>query len=104
MEEVNYEHALKSGVVPPGQLRVFYRTPAFPDNVWAARQDLSQDFRARWASAFLRLDSRNAHDKQLLDILRAPKFIVPRNEDYAKVRDAELLEGLLTRTKSAAKK
>jgi phosphonate transport system substrate-binding protein len=102
VEEVNFQHALKVGTVTPAQVRVFYTTPAFPDNLWAARKDFPSDLRIKWTQAFLRLDAKNPRDKKILDFLRTPSFVVPRNEDFAKVRDAELLEGLLTRPVGSA--
>ncbi|HEY9721746.1 MAG TPA: phosphate/phosphite/phosphonate ABC transporter substrate-binding protein [Oscillatoriaceae cyanobacterium] len=95
VEQVSFQHTIKSGVVPENSVRVFYTTPPFPDNLWATRANLAPDLRTRLTNAFLRLDENNPADKKILDILRAPSFTVPRNEDYAKVRDAELLEGLL---------
>jgi phosphonate transport system substrate-binding protein len=96
VEEVNYKHALDNHLVGANQVRVFYTSPGFPDNVWAGRPDLPEPIRARWVRAFLDLNPANPRDKVVLNALRAPRFIVPRNEDYAKVRDAVLLEGLLT--------
>lgn len=101
MEEVNYKHALKRSLIAPGQTRVFYITPEFPDNVWACSKSLAPALQQRWSQAFLRLTPKTPTDKRLLDILRAPGFLVPRNEDYAKVREAELMEGLMTRTLKA---
>lgn len=95
VEQVSFTHELKHDNVPPSALRVFYTTPPFPDNLWATRQAMPATLRTRLAQAFERLDPSNPQDKAILDILRVPSFIEPRNEDYAKVRDAELLEGLL---------
>ena len=95
IDETVYRRLLEKGVIKPGQLRVFYTTPAFVDYVWAARKGLPAPVRERLKQAFLKLDADTPSDKVLLGLLRGEKFVPANDADYDRVREAARAVGLL---------
>jgi phosphonate transport system substrate-binding protein len=86
---------MKSGKITPGQVRVFYTTPAFFDYVWAARKGLDPKLSDSFAGALLKLDASNPEHKVLLELLNATKYLRVDDSSYDKLRQAARDEGLL---------
>lgn len=95
MDEVVLENMLKSGKVTASQVEVFYTTPPFFDYVWAARKGLDPKLSDDFSAAFLKLDTSNADDKAVLDLLNATKYVRAEDANYDKLRQAARAEGLL---------
>jgi phosphonate transport system substrate-binding protein len=95
MDELVYGNMMKSGKITPGQVRVFYTTPAFFDYVWAARKGIDPKLSDSFADALLKLDASNPEHKVLLDLLSATKYLRADDSSYDKLRQAARDEGLV---------
>lgn len=95
MDELVFGTMMKSGKISPGQVRVFYTTPAFFDYVWVARKGLDPKLSGSFADALLKLDASNPEHKVILDLLNATKYSRAEDASYDKLRQAARDEGLL---------
>jgi phosphonate transport system substrate-binding protein len=95
MDELVFDSMMKSGKITPGQVRIFYTTPAFFDYVWAARKGLDAKLSGSFADALLKLDASKPEHKALLELLNATKYVRADDSSYDKLRQAAGDEGLL---------
>jgi phosphonate transport system substrate-binding protein len=90
-----WEKLLATGKVDANRVRVFYTTPGYFDYNWTVRADMTPALREKLAKAFLDLDASNAHDKEILDLQRASRFIRTKTENYGAIETAARSAGLL---------
>ena len=95
MDELVYGRMIKEGKLSESQVRVFYTTPPFFDYVWAARKGLNPATAKAFADAMLALDSGNAEQKTILDLLSASKYVKAEDSSYGPLRQAAKDAGLL---------
>ncbi|MDD2928516.1 MAG: putative selenate ABC transporter substrate-binding protein [Sideroxydans sp.] len=84
-----------AGKVDTKAVHVFYTTPGYFDYNWTVRSDMDAALREKLAKAFLDLDASNAHDKEILDLQRASRFIRTKAENYGAIETAARSAGLL---------
>ena len=90
-----WEKLLAAGKVDAQQVRVFYTTPGYYDYNWSVRSDMNPVVRKKLTDAFLALDAKNPHDKEILDLQRATRFIPTKPENYIAIEAAARNAGLL---------
>ncbi len=90
-----WEKLLAQGKVDANAVHVFYTTPGYYDYNWTVRADMAPALRKKLADAFLALDKNNPHDKEILDLQRATKFIPTKAENYRAIETAARSAGLL---------
>jgi phosphonate transport system substrate-binding protein len=90
-----WEKLLAQGKVDANVVHVFYTTPGYYDYNWTVRADMNSSLREKLANAFLALDKNNAHDKEILDLQRATRFIPTKAENYSAIEAAARSAGLL---------
>jgi phosphonate transport system substrate-binding protein len=95
MDELVYGRMIKEGKLSESQVRVFYTTPPFFDYVWAARKGLDPAISEAFANALLELDTQNAEQKPILQLLNAIKYLRAKDSSYDPLRQAARDEGLL---------
>lgn len=81
--------------VDTSKVKVIWTTPPYYDYNWTVRGDLDPVVVKKLTDAFLKLDPKNPHDKELLDLQRASKFIATRPENYKGIEAAARSAGLL---------
>ncbi len=86
---------LAEGKIDTNLVHVFYTTPGYYDYNWSVRADMDPALREKIANAFLSLDKNNAHDKEILDLQRASRFIRTKAENYSAIEKAAHSAGLL---------
>jgi phosphonate transport system substrate-binding protein len=86
---------LAAGKVDGKVVHVFYTTPGYYDYNWTVLDDMDPALREKLANAFLDLDASNAHDKAILNLQRASRFIPTRAENYGAIETAARSAGLL---------
>lgn len=86
---------LAAGKVDPKAVHVFYTTPGYYDYNWTVRADMAPALREKLAKAFLDLNPNDAHDKAILDLQRATRFIRTKAENYGAIETAARSAGLL---------
>ncbi len=86
---------LAEGKINTNLVHVFYTTPGYYDYNWSVRADMDPALREKIANAFLSLDKNNAHDKEILDLQRASRFIRTKAENYNAIEKAAHSAGLL---------
>lgn len=90
-----WEKLVAQGKVDTNVVHVFYTTPGYYDYNWTVRADMDPSLRDKLAKAFLALDKNDAHDKEILDLQRATKFIPTKAENYGAIEAAARSAGLL---------
>jgi len=90
-----WEKLLSQGKVDTNVVHVFYTTPGYYDYNWTVRADMNPALREKLANAFLALDKNNPHDKEILDLQRATRFIPTKAENYSAIEAAARSAGLL---------
>jgi phosphonate transport system substrate-binding protein len=90
-----WDKLLAAGKVDGKVVHVFYTTPGYYDYNWTVRADMDPALREKLAKAFLDLDPNNAHDKEILDLQRASRFIPTKAENYGAIETAARSAGLL---------
>src|SRR5260370_38692842 len=86
---------IKEDKLSKSKERLFYTPPPFFDYVWAARKGLNPATAKAFADAMLALDSGNAEQKTILDLLRASKYGKAEDSSYGPGREAAKHAGLL---------
>jgi len=82
--ETVFDFLISGGKLDRKKVRVFYTSSPFADSVCVARKGVPQAERERFARAFLAL--KEGQDDPVLKILRAQKFVVANDEEYAILR------------------
>jgi phosphonate transport system substrate-binding protein len=77
------------------KVQVIWTTPPYFDYNWTVRGDLDPALVKKLTAAFLKLDPKNAADKELLDLQRASRFIPTKPENYKGIEAAARSAGLL---------
>lgn len=90
-----WEKLVAQGKVDTTRVHVFYTTPGYYDYNWSVRADMPLALRDKLSKAFLALDKNNAHDKEILDLQRATRFIATKAENYRAIETAAHSAGLL---------
>lgn len=90
-----WEKLLSQGKVDTTVVHVFYTTPGYFDYNWTVRADMDPVLRDKLARAFLALDKNDPHDKEILDLQRATRFIPSKAENYRAIEAAARSAGLL---------
>ncbi|MDO8315646.1 MAG: putative selenate ABC transporter substrate-binding protein [Rugosibacter sp.] len=90
-----WEKLLSQGKVDANVVHVFYTTPGYYDYNWTVRADMPPILREKLANAFLALDKNDPHDKEILDLQRATRFIPTKAENYSTIEAAARSAGLL---------
>jgi phosphonate transport system substrate-binding protein len=90
-----WDKLLAEGKVDGKVVHVFYITPGYYDYNWTVRADMEPALRGKLAKALLDLDPGNAHDKAILDLQRASRFIPTKAENYGAIETAARSAGLL---------
>lgn len=81
LDESVYRSMVNSKAIDPAKARVFHTSEPFVDYVWAARKDLDQPTIAAIREAFLEMI-----DPNVLGVLRASKYVVAFDQEYASIR------------------
>jgi phosphonate transport system substrate-binding protein len=95
MDELVYAKMIKEGKLSESQIRIFYTTPPFFDYVWAARKNLDPALAKSFSDAMLALNTGDAQQKPILDLLSAAKYVKAENSSYDPLRQAAKDAGLL---------
>lgn len=90
-----WEKLLAQGKVDTKLVHVFYTTPGYFDYNWTVRADMPAALRDKLSKAFLALDKNDAHDKEILDLQRATRFIPTKADNYRAIETAAHSAGLL---------
>ena len=74
-----------SGEISPDQVRVLWKTPPYPDYVWAVSNSLSEAFIRRLEHAFLSLSVINPDHAVILEKSGARGFLPASKSDFARL-------------------
>jgi phosphonate transport system substrate-binding protein len=84
IDETIFDFLISGGKLDSKKVRVFYISEPYVDCVWVARRDVSEAEREKFARSLLAL--KEGKDDRVLKILRAHKFVVANDEEYASTR------------------
>jgi phosphonate transport system substrate-binding protein len=84
IDETVFNFLIGNGKIDGKRVRVFYTSKPYVDYVYVARKDMPEAERERFARAFLAL--KEGKDDPVLKILRAHRFVVANDQEYATMR------------------
>jgi phosphonate transport system substrate-binding protein len=84
IDKTVFDFLIGAGKLDSTKVRVFYTSKPYVDYVYVARKDVSAAKRERFARTLLAL--REGKDDPVLRILRAHKFVVANDAEYANIR------------------
>jgi phosphonate transport system substrate-binding protein len=84
IDKTVFDFLISGGKLDGGKVRVFYTSKPYLDYVYVARKDVSEAERETFVRALLAL--KRSKDDRVLRILRADKFVVANDEEYAITR------------------
>jgi len=91
-----WERLLRDAAVDTGRVAPFWTTPPYVDYVWAARRDLPEALRRRFAAAFLSLDGADPVHRGVLALQGAQRFVPAHASDFDAIEEIARKTGLLT--------
>jgi phosphonate transport system substrate-binding protein len=84
IDETVFNFLIANGKLDRKRVRVFYTSKPYVDYVFVARKDIPEAERERFARALLAL--KEGKDDSILKILRAHRFVVANDQEYATMR------------------
>jgi phosphonate transport system substrate-binding protein len=84
IDETVFHFLISGGKLDSKKVRVFYTSKPYVDYVYVARKDVPEAERERFVRALLAL--KEGRDGRVLKVLRAHKFVVANDEEYATTR------------------
>ena len=90
------ERMYDSGRLSSDKVRILWRTPPYPDYVWAVRKNVSEPFRRKLQDLFLSLSITNSEDRVILERAHAKGFLPARNKDFELLKKISESLGLLS--------
>jgi phosphonate transport system substrate-binding protein len=84
LDETIFNSLISGGQLDRKKVRVFYTSRPFVSYVYVARKDVPEAERERFARALLAL--REGKDDSVLKILRAKRFVVATDQEFASIR------------------
>ncbi|WP_421658818.1 putative selenate ABC transporter substrate-binding protein [Leptothermofonsia sp. ETS-13] len=89
MNEQVWESRLQEGKVDTSKVDLIWRTPAYHDYHWVIHPSVSdrfgKDFIQKVQNAFLKLNSKNKDQREILELFGAEKFIKTQDSNYAQI-------------------
>jgi phosphonate transport system substrate-binding protein len=86
IDKTFFDFLISGGKLDSTKVRVFYTSEPYLDYVWVARKDLPKAERERFSRSLLALQEGKGEDDSVLKILRALKFVIANDEEYAITR------------------
>jgi phosphonate transport system substrate-binding protein len=84
IDETVFNFLISNGKLDRKRVRIFYTSKPYVDYVYVARKDMPEAERERFARAFLAL--QEGKDDSVLRSLRAHRFVVANDQEYATMR------------------
>jgi phosphonate transport system substrate-binding protein len=84
IDETVFKFLVRNGKLDGSKIRVFYTSQPYIDYVYVARKDVLEAKRDRFARALLAL--KEGKDDPILKILRAKRFLLANDQEYARMR------------------
>ena len=89
------ERMYDSGRLSADKVRILWRTPPYPDYVWAVRNNVSETFRSKMQDLFLSLSITNPENRVILERAHAKGFLPAHNKDFELLKKISETLGLL---------
>lgn len=93
IDETVFKSLVDEGKISAAAVKVFYVSPIFADYVWAARKDLPPADRQAFSRALMSL--QQGRDGEVLNILRATRYVPASDASYANIARIAQELGLL---------
>ena len=90
-----FRSMLLKGDIKPGEFRIIWETPPYPDYVWATARGMAEERRTKIRNAFLSLDINDEDHRDILRRMGAEYFLPAGSEDFAPLRAVAASLGLL---------
>ena len=89
---------LQDGRLKKHEIKIIWKTPPYPDYVWALQSDYSTTVQTKIREAFLTLTPSNKEHAAILTHVDAGGFLPASIDDFSKLNDIALQSGLLDGT------
>ena len=90
-----FRSMLLNGDIRPGEFRILWETPPYPDYVWATSRSVPEELRTKIRDAFLNLDVNDKDDRHILRLMGAEYFLPAGSEDFVPLKTVAGSLGLL---------
>ena len=90
------DNMLQTGRLRPNSLRILWRTPPYPDYVWAVSKDLDKNLRDQILQTFLDLSQADVGQREILAHQGASFFLPADAEDFVPLERIAEEMGLLS--------
>ena len=91
---------MKTGIWPVflycRQIKILWKTPPYPDYVWAARRGLQERLKAKIIEAFVKLSPDNRQHRDLLEHTGANYYLPASAGDFEPIRKIALQLDMFT--------
>ena len=77
------------------KVKVLYTTPPYHDYNWTVRGGLDASVVKKISDAFLKLNTNDPAQKELMDLQRASKYISTKSSNYDEIEKAAIGAGLI---------
>ena len=78
------------------KVKILWKTPPYPDYVWAARRKLPERIKAKIIEAFVKLSPDNRQHRDLLELTDANYYLPASADDFEPIRKIALQLDMLT--------
>jgi phosphonate transport system substrate-binding protein len=85
----------KNRALSKNKVRILWKTPHYPDYVWAARKNLSATIKAKIIEAFIKMSADNEQHKRLLELVGANYYMPANSDDFEPIRKIAIQFNLL---------
>jgi len=99
VNSIVYSQMLIENRVSADQVKVIWKSPPYPDYVWAVQANLSEHITNLLRNAFLSLSQNDSKHKKVLDKLGASYFLPARAKDFNVLKGVAIKQKLLVTRK-----
>jgi len=99
VNSIVYTQMLIENRVSANEIKVIWKSPPYPDYVWAVQANLSEHITNLLRNAFLSLSQNDSKHKKVLDKLGASYFLPARAKDFNVLKGVAIKQKLLVTRK-----
>ncbi|SFC87381.1 phosphate/phosphite/phosphonate ABC transporter substrate-binding protein [Pseudoalteromonas denitrificans] len=96
VNSIVYLQMLSEKRISDSDIKVIWKSPPYPDYVWAVKSNLNETDRNKIRNAFLSLSPSSIDDKKILDKLGASYFLPAKIKDFKMLKDVAIGQKLLS--------
>ncbi len=96
VNSLTIDQMFKEKKLSKDKVKILWKTPPYPDYVWAARRKLPEKLKAKIIEAFVKLSPDNRQHRDLLELTGANYYFPANADDFEPIRKIALQLDMLT--------